>query len=69
MASASIRFFMKDVDAVKDADTDQCKRTLRVPTDGISVSQICWSSSDLNAWNVDTVTIDSYAYIRACISS
>ena len=29
MASASIRFFMKDADAVKDADADQCKRTLR----------------------------------------
>ena len=28
MASASIRFFMKDADAVKDADADQCKRTL-----------------------------------------
>ena len=27
MASASIRFFMKDADAVKDADADQCKRT------------------------------------------
>ena len=29
MASASIRFFMKDVDTVKDADADQCKRTLK----------------------------------------
>ena len=28
MASASICFFMKDADAVKDADADQCKRTL-----------------------------------------
>ena len=28
MASASIRFFMKDVEAVKDADADQRKRTL-----------------------------------------
>ena len=30
MASASIRFFMKDADAVKDADADQCKRTFTV---------------------------------------
>ena len=28
MASASIHFFMKDADVVKDADADQCKRTL-----------------------------------------
>ena len=28
MASASIRFFMKNADAVMDADADQCKRTL-----------------------------------------
>ena len=29
MASASIRFFvMKDAGAVKDADADQCKRTI-----------------------------------------
>ena len=27
MASTSIRIFMKDADAVKDADADQCKRT------------------------------------------
>ena len=32
MASASIRFFMKDADAVKDADTDQCKRTFTTST-------------------------------------
>ena len=28
MASASIRFFMKDADAVKDADADQFKCTV-----------------------------------------
>ena len=28
MASASIGFFMKDEDAVKDGSADQCKRTL-----------------------------------------
>ena len=31
MASASIRFFMKDADTVKDVDADQCKRTLSLP--------------------------------------
>ena len=31
MASAFIRFFMKDADAVKDADADQCKRTFSLP--------------------------------------
>ena len=34
MASASIRFFMKDANAVKDADVDQCKRTLMLHIDG-----------------------------------
>ena len=27
MASASIRYFVTDTEAVKDADADQCKRT------------------------------------------
>ena len=31
MASASIRFFLKDADVVKDADADQCKRTFTQP--------------------------------------
>ena len=44
MASASIRFFMKDADAVKDVDANQCKRTFSVrgPSYRGLISSILW---------------------------
>ena len=62
MASASIRFFMKDEDAVTDADADQCKRTLTVNRVRLSaaLTVICWHlrlGRRLGAFQIHTIQL------------